>query len=529
MKGTVMESLQRLGKALMGAVAVMPVAAILMGIGYWIDPDGWGADNVLAAVLIKAGGAVLDNLGWLFAIALAFGLARDNNGAAALSGFIGYGTIKLILGPAAVAGYKGIDLETLEGEAALDWASQGWDAINDKNVLIGILVGILAAWVYNRFHRTQLPDALAFFSGRRLVPILTSILSIALAGILYIVWPLLYSVLFNFGEAIQSMGAIGAGIYGMVNRLLIPTGLHHALNSIFWFDVVGIDDIGKFLGGANTIAAAQAATDAATCPGLWQNGTCEVVGYVGRYQAGFFPVMMFGLPAAALAMYLRADSKNKKTVGALMMAGGLASFFTGVTEPLEFSFMFVAPLLYLVHAVLTGLSVFIVATFEWTAGFGFSAGLVDMVLSARNPLANQWYMILLFGLLWAGVYFVVFYVLIGKLNLHTPGRGDDVDESGVKLAGDAQMASVASTIIAGLGGAQNIDTIDYCATRLRTVVKDYVKVDEKKIKEAGVAGVIRPSQKSVQVVIGPKVQFVYDEVADQLESSSVTLKGEQEA
>lgn len=528
MGGKVMESLQRLGKALMGAVAVMPVAAILMGVGYWIDPDGWGANSAIAAVLIKAGGAVLDNLGWLFAIAIAFGLARDNNGAAALSGFIGYGTIKLILAPAAVAGYKGIDLEALEGDAALNWASQGWDAINDKNVLIGILVGILAAWVYNRFHRTQLPDALAFFSGRRLVPILTSLFAIVLAGILYILWPILYSALFNFGEAIQSLGAVGAGLYGFVNRLLIPTGLHHALNSIFWFDVVGINDIGKFLGGAQTIEAARVATDAASCPGLWQNGSCEVVGYVGRYQAGFFPVMMFGLPAAALAMYLRADSKNKKAVGALMFAGALASFFTGVTEPLEFAFMFVAPLLYLVHAILTGISVFLVATFQWTAGFGFSAGLVDMVLSARNPLANQWYMILLFGLLWAVVYFVIFYFLIGKLNLRTPGRGEDADESTAQLSGNAEMSAVASKIIAGLGGADNIDTIDYCATRLRTVVKDYVKVDEKKIKEAGVAGVIRPSQKSVQVVIGPKVQFVYDEVADQLNSTSVTLKGEQE-
>ena len=161
-----MQSLQKLGKALMGAVAVMPVAAILMGIGYWIDPDGWGANNIVAAVLIKAGGAVLDNLGWLFAIAIAFGLAKDSNGAAALSGFIGYGTIKLILSEGTVAVFKGVDLEKLEGDAAVQWASQGWGAINDKNVLIGILVGILAAWVYNRFHTTKLPDFLAFFSGR---------------------------------------------------------------------------------------------------------------------------------------------------------------------------------------------------------------------------------------------------------------------------------------------------------------------------------------------------------------------------
>lgn len=216
-----MEKLQRLGKALMGAVAVMPVAAILMGIGYWIDPSGWGANNIIAAVLIKAGGAVLDNLGWLFAIAIGYGLSKDSNGAAALAGFLGYATVKLILAPGAVAGYKGIDVASLEGDALLDWKSHGWDAINDKNVLIGILVGIMAAWVYNRFHNTRLPDALAFFSGRRLVPILTSIFAIALALVLYFVWPLVYSALFNFGEWIQGLGAAGAGLYGFANRLLI--------------------------------------------------------------------------------------------------------------------------------------------------------------------------------------------------------------------------------------------------------------------------------------------------------------------
>ncbi|USR79219.1 N-acetylglucosamine-specific PTS transporter subunit IIBC [Arcanobacterium pinnipediorum] len=530
MNGKVMESLQRLGKALMGAVAVMPVAAILMGIGYWIDPDGWGANSVLASVLIKSGAAVLDNLGWLFAIAIAFGLSRDNNGAAALSGFIGFATIKMLLNEKAVAGFQGVDLEALEGDAKLDWVSQGWGAMGDKNVLVGIVIGILAAWVYNRFSRTKLPPFLAFFSGRRLVPIVTALLAIVLAGVLYFVWPFIYSALFHFGQSIQGLGAVGAGIYGFANRLLIPTGLHHALNSIFWFDVIGINDIGNFLSGGKTIADAAAATDAASCPGVgvWADGTCTVIGEVGRYQAGFFPVMMFGLPAAALAMYLRANTKSQKAVGSLMLAGALASFFTGVTEPLEFAFMFVAPALYLVHAVLTGLSVFLAALFHWTAGFGFSAGLVDMVLSARNPLANQWYMLLVQGLVFAAIYFVIFYFLIGAMNLKTPGRGDDVEMAAQQKSGDAEFAGMASTVIAGLGGVSNIESIDYCATRLRTVVKDEVKVDEGAIKSAGVAGIIRPSQRSVQVVVGPQVQFVYDEVADQLRASEVTLNGEQE-
>lgn len=505
-------ALQRLGKALMGAVAVMPVAAILMGIGYWIDPEGWGANNIAAAVLIKSGGAVLDNLGWIFAIAVAFGLSKDSNGAAALSGFLGYATIKLLIGPDAVASYKGIaDPTALEGDALVEWTSHGWNAINDKNVLIGILVGVLTAWVYNHFHDTRLPDFLAFFSGRRLVPILTALFSIVLAGILYVVWPLFYGLLFHFGEWMEGQGALGAGIYGFFNRLLIPTGLHHALNSIFWFDVIGINDIGNFLAGGKTIEAAQAATSAATCPGVWDGSTCQVVGEVGRYQGGFFPVMMFGLPAAALAMYLRADSSRKKVVGSLMLAGALASFFTGVTEPLEFAFMFVAPVLYVVHALLTGISLAVAAALHWTAGFGFSAGFVDFLLSVRNPVASHPWMLVVMGLVYAVIYFAVFYFLIGALNLKTPGREDD-DDAGATLDSDAPLSDVAATILEGLGGAENIDTLEHCATRLRVVVKDNLLVKESTIKSAGVAGVIRPSQKAVQVVIGPQVQFVYDEV-----------------
>lgn len=530
MKDTIMTALQRFGKAMMGAVAVMPVAALFMGIGYWIDPEGWGGNSVVAAILIKVGAAVLDNLGWIFAIALAFGLAKDSNGAAALSGFLGYATVTLLIGPKSVAGYQGIDLEKLEGAAKLSWASYGWDAINGKNVLIGILVGILASWTYNHFQKTKLPDFLAFFSGRRLVPILTTIFSMVLSGILYVVWPFLYHALFSFGQVVQDMGPVGAGLYGFINRLLIPTGLHHAVNSIFWFDVIGINDIGKFLGGGSTLEAAKAATDAATCPGTWTGNTCEVIGVIGRYQAGFFPVMMFGLPAAALAIYLRADSSQKKVVGSLMLAGSLASIFTGVTEPLEFAFMFVAPLLYLVHAILTGISVAIAAAFHWTAGFGFSAGLVDMALSAQNPLANKWYMLLLMGVFYAVIYFVVFYFLIGVFNLKTPGRGADLEgEEGITLSSDSDYRQMASQVITGLGGESNIELVDYCATRLRVTIKDHTQVKEATIKKTGVAGIIRPSQKSVQIIIGPQVQYVYDEVTSQLAGTAVVMQGEQPA
>ena len=526
MKVDVMGPLQRLGKALMGAVAVLPVAAILSGVGYWISSAA-GPDNLAAQLLISSGDAVLSNLGWIFAIAIAFGLAKDSNGAAALSGFLAFATFMKLLGPEAVAGYRGIEDPTaLTGDEALEWASEGWNAVGGGNVLFGILAGVMAAWVYNRFHGTKLPDFLAFFSGRRLVPILTAVIAMVISGILYFVWPFIYNALFNFGTSIQGLGAAGAGIYGVANRLLIPTGLHHALNSVFWFDVIGINDIGNFQAGQKTIEAAAAATSAADCPGMWANGQCTVEGVVGRYQAGFFPVMMFGLPGAALAMYLRADKKKRKVVGSLMAAGALASFFTGVTEPLEFSFMFVAPLLYVVHALLMGLSVFIASAMEWTAGFGFSAGFVDMLLSSQNPLANKWYMLLVMGVGFFLLYFVIFYFLIGWLNLKTPGRGEDdavADHMEDSAAGDDKIATDAARIIEGLGGKDNIDSLDYCTTRLRVGVKERALVDDSLIKRAAVSGVIHPSEKSVQVIVGPAVQFMYDEVSHQLRHGSPAL------
>lgn len=526
MKIDVMGPLQRLGKALMGAVAVLPVAAILSGVGYWISSAA-GPDNLAAQLLISSGDAVLSNLGWIFAIAIAFGLAKDSNGAAALSGFLAFATFMKLLGPEAVAGYRGIEDPTaLTGDEALEWASEGWNAVGGGNVLFGILAGIMAAWVYNRFHATKLPDFLAFFSGRRLVPILTAVIAIVISGILYFVWPFIYNALFNFGTSIQGLGAAGAGIYGVANRLLIPTGLHHALNSVFWFDVIGINDIGNFQAGQKTIEAAAAATSAADCPGIWANGQCTVEGVVGRYQAGFFPVMMFGLPGAALAMYLRADKNKRKVVGSLMAAGALASFFTGVTEPLEFSFMFVAPLLYVVHALLMGLSVFIASTMEWTAGFGFSAGFVDMLLSSQNPLANKWYMLLVMGVGFFALYFVIFYFLIGWLNLKTPGRGEDdavADSMEDSATGDEKTARDAARIIEGLGGKDNIDSLDYCTTRLRVGVKERALVRDSVIKRAAVSGVIHPSEKNVQVIVGPAVQFMYDEVSHQLRHGSPAL------
>ena len=485
--------MQKVGRALMVPVATLPAAAILMGVGYWIDPTSWGGDNALAALFIKSGAAIIDNMGVLFAIGVAYGMSKDKDGAAALTGFVGFLVLTTLCSPAAVSMIKHIPL---------DQVPFAFSKI--QNQFVGIMVGIISAELYNRFSSVELPRALSFFSGRRLVPILTSFVMIAVAFIMMFIWPIVFSGLVNFGEHIQKMGSIGAGVYAFFNRLLIPVGLHHALNSVFWFDVAGINDIPKFLGGAKSIA----------------EGT-GIVGITGRYQAGFFPIMMFGLPGAALAIYQCARPENKAKVMGIMMAGAFAAFFTGITEPLEFSFMFVAPVLYLIHAVLTGISVFIAASMHWIAGFGFSAGLVDMVLSSRNPLATHWYMLIPQGLVFFAIYYVVFRFTITKFNLLTPGRelavaGDETDGQDVNVSANSNqdVSELARQYIAAVGGSANLTGIDACITRLRLNVKDSSLVNESLAKRLGATGVIRLNKTSVQIIVG----FVAEKIANAMKT-----------
>lgn len=472
-----MKYLQKLGKSLMLPVAVLPAAGILMGIGYWIDPTGWGANSAIAAFLIKAGGAIIDNMAILFAIGVAVGMADDHEGTAGLAGLVSWLMIQTILSTGVVAMLKGIDA----GEV-----NAAFGKIN--NQFIGILSGIIGSTCYNRFKNTKLPDALAFFSGKRSVAIVTALASLVACLVLFFVWPVVYSALVAFGEAILGLGAVGAGIYGFFNRLLIPVGLHHALNSVFWFDVAGVNDLGNFWAGTGTL------------------------GVTGQYMTGFFPVMMFGLPAAALAMYHTAKPGKKKVAYGLLLAAAVCSFFTGVTEPLEFAFMFLAPGLYLIHALLTGISLAICALLPVRAGFNFSAGFVDWFLSFKAPMAVNPLFIIPIGLIYGVIYYVVFRFAIVKFNFKTPGRedDDDIDENQVTLANN-DYTQVASIILEGLGGKGNIKSVDNCITRLRLEINDYTLVNEKKIKSAGVAGVIRPGKTSVQVIVGTQVQFVADE------------------
>lgn len=491
--------LQRLGRSLMLPVAVLPAAALLLGIGYWIDPTGWGANNPIAGFLIKSGGAILDNLGLLFAIGVALGMSKSRDGAVALAAVVGFLVVTTVLSQASVANLLHIKPEKVD---------MSFGKIN--NVFIGLLVGFISSWTFNKFHQTELPTAFAFFSGRRLVPILTSVFAMILSVILLFVWPFFFGLLVSFGEWMIGLGAVGAGLFGFFNRLLIPTGLHHALNAVFWFDVAGINDIGKF------------------------QSKDAVKGVTGMYQAGFFPVMMFGIPGAALAMYHSAKTERKKAVAGIFLAGAVAAFVTGVTEPVEFLFLFIAPSLYLIHALLTGISMFIAASMHWTAGFGFSAGAIDFLLSTKNPNANNPFMLLVLGLVYFVLYYVIFRAIIKLQDIKTPGRESDEDIAKMIAQEDADMGhtssenvvvstsqpgkydKLAQSVISGVGGKENIESVTNCATRLRFELKDNSIVDENLIKRAGAAGVMKVGRKNAQVIIGTHVQQVADVVDEYL-------------
>lgn len=480
---------QKIGQALMVPVAALPAAALLMGIGYWLDPDGWGTNSQLAALLIKSGAAIIDNMGLLFAVGVAFGLSKDKHGSAALSGLVGFYVVTTLLSPGGVAQLQHIDPSQVPA---------AFSKIN--NQFVGILIGVISAELYNRFYQVELPKALSFFSGKRLVPIVVAFVMIAISFVLLYVWPHIFNALVSFGESIKDLGAIGAGIYGFFNRLLISVGLHHALNSVFWFDVAGINDIPNFLGGAKSLA----------------EGTATV-GVTGMYQAGFFPVMMFGLPGAALAIYHSAKPSQKAKVASIMLAAAFASFFTGITEPLEFSFMFVAPILYVIHALLTGISVFIAASMHWIAGFGFSAGLVDMVLSSRNPLAVNWYMLIIQGVVFFAIYYVVFRTAIKIFNLKTLGREEQkefLEESPATTTSSREEKAI--KFIEALGGKENFKNIDACITRLRLTLVDQNNINEDQLKSLGSKGTVKIGNDGLQVILGPEAELVAEAIKRQI-------------
>lgn len=484
-----MKFLQKLGKALMLPVAALPICGILMGIGYALAPAAMGVEGATTGlaytagfILIKAGGALIDNMAWLFAVGAAVGLADDHDGTSALAGLVSYLVITQLLSVGVVSALPFMNLTEGTSTYIAFQKTAG-------NAFIGILAAIIGSTCYNKFKNTRMPDWLAFFSGKRFVSIVTGLVSIIVSVILLFVWPIIFNGLVALGDAIVSMGGFGAGLYAFFNRLLIPTGLHHALNNVFWFDTIGLGDLTNF----------------------WNGLTSADVGWsLGMYMSGFFPCMMFGVAGAAVAMVRAA--KNKKAAIGLVSSAAICAFVCGVTEPFEFGFMFLCFPLYVVYAALYGIFTVITYYTGFRAGFMFSAGATDLVFSASLPAAQNTWMIIPLGIAAFLVFYFVFYFAITKFNLTTPGREEEDTEAEKTLTlSNNNYTEVARIILEGLGGKENVTSVDNCITRLRLEIKDYTLVDEGKIKSAGVAGVIRPGKNAVQVVVGTQVQSVADE------------------
>ncbi|GFI47224.1 PTS system N-acetylglucosamine-specific EIICBA component [Lachnospiraceae bacterium] len=488
-----MKHLQKLGKALMLPVACLPICGILMGLGYALCKQTMqggeitGFVNLLGFFLVKAGGALIDNMALLFVIGVGVGMADDHDGTAGLAALASWLMITNLLSVGVVT--------TLIPSIAEDAnKTLAFSAI--ANPFIGILSGIIGSVCYNKFKSTKLPDWMSFFSGKRCVTIIAGVVSIVVAAILLVVWPIVYGILLAIGNGIVSMDAVGAGIYAFLNRLLIPTGLHHALNNVFWFDTVGLGDLKHFWAGETS---------------------ADVSWSLGMYMSGFFPCMMFGIPGAALAMIHTAKDNKKKVAIGLVASSAVCAFVCGVTEPFEFGFMFLAPVLYLIYALLYGVFTFVTTLVGFRAGFSFSAGATDLFFSSALPAAANTWMIIPLGLAAFIIFYVVFRFAIVKFDLKTPGREDDDVEAEKKaVLSNSDFAEVAAVILEGLGGKGNVKSLDNCITRLRLEINDYTQVDEKKIKSAGVAGVMRPSKNAVQVIVGTKVQFVADEMKKML-------------
>ena len=488
-----MKFLQKLGKSLMLPVAVLPICGLLMGIGYFLCPSTMqggtveGLAQIIGFLLVKAGGALIDNMQILFVIGVAVGMADEPDGTPALAGLASWLMVQQLLSTGVV---------TIVMPSITEGSTEYLAFSKISNPFIGILCGLIGAFAYNRFKNTQLPDFLAFFSGKRFVAMAAAVISIVASVILLFVWPFVFGALVALGKGIAGMGAIGAGLYAFFNRLLIPIGMHHALNNVFWFDTIGLGDLTNFWAGKTS---------------------ADVSWSLGMYMSGFFPCMMFGVPAAAAAMI--ATAKNKKAAAGLLISTAVCAFVCGVTEPFEFSFMFVAFPLYVVYAALYGIFTVITYYTGFRAGFSFSAGATDLLFSSQLPAANNIWMIIPLGIGAAIVFFVVFYALIKAFDFKTPGREDEDEntdaEKKIVLANN-NFTQVAAGVLAAVGGKENVKNVEYCATRLRFEIKDYTAVDEKAVKAAGAAGVVRPSKNACQVIIGTKVQFVYDELKKML-------------
>ena len=496
-----LETLQPLGRALMLPIAVLPVAAILLRLG---QPDIWDAlpgdwashIHPFLPFVAAAGNAIFSNLGLLFAIGVAVGLAQENHGAAGLAGVVCF--LVMTEGAKAIIAVPPSALAGLAGKSA-DLAASAFkaDAISKLSVPAGLIAGVVAGNLYNRFHAIKLPDYLAFFGGRRFVPIAAGFVGLFLAAILGFGWSTLSNGMDALSRAVLGAGNLGLFAYGVLNRLLIVTGLHHIINNIAWFilgDYHGTTgDLKRFFAGDPT---------------------------AGAFMSGFFPVMMFGLPAACLAMYHAARPDRRKAVGGLLLSMALTAFLTGVTEPIEFSFMFLAPVLYLLHAVLTGVAMVVMNVLGVKLGFGFSAGLFDYVINFGK--ATRPWLLLPVGAAYFALYYGLFRFAIRAFDLKTLGREPE-SEAAQPLSSATDRGGA---FVEALGGVGNLVTVDACTTRLRLILKNGAAADEAALKRLGARGVVRPSANALQVVLGPVADQVAGEIRARAAKSSSTSAGE---
>lgn len=481
---SILTKVQNLGKALLLPIATLPIAGLLLRLG--------AGDILNQPILFQAGNAIFANLPLLFAIGIATGLSRNNDGAAALSGAVSYLIIKGSLGIdkpfhlfSADAGYSVQEILKQHGLKALD-----------MGVFAGIVAGIIGAYSYNKYYTKTLTPALGFFSGKRLAPIMAGLITVFVAALCLIIWPYIQVAIATLNEGIVQAGSFGLFVYAFINRLLLGLGLHHVLNSFVWFqvgsftdahNVVSHGDLNRFFAGDKS---------------------------AGYFMAGAFPIFMFGLPGAALGMYLRADPDKKKAAGGLLFSAALTAFLTGVTEPIEYTFMLLAPVLYGIHAVLMGISYAIAPLFEFKMGFGFSAGFIDAVLN-WGISTNPWVLLVL-GPVFFVLYTVIFYTLIPILDIPTPGRGGDEVENGAPAAAntDEDLVKLASTYIHSVGGLDNLAEIDNCITRLRLKVKDQGKVDVAMARKAGAMDVKQFEGDLVHIIVG----VLSDRIAETMKS-----------
>src|SRR3990170_1363134 len=479
MNGFRLDRLQPLGRALMLPIAVLPVAGLLLRLG---QPD-----LLDIAVLSAAGEAIFSNLGLLFAVGVAVGFARENHGAAALAGAVCY--LVVVEGAKALLTVPPDVTAAFADQAARDLATASWKAkqLAKLSVPAGLLSGITAGLLYNRYSNIKLPEYLAFFAGRRFVPIIAGVAGLFGAVLFGLGFPYLEQAIDQLSRWVVQAGGVGLFLYGFLNRLLIVTGLHHILNNIAWFI------IGDFNGGTGDFTRFFAGDKTA-----------------GAFMAGFFPIMMFGLPAACVAMYHAALPERRKAVAGILASVALTSFLTGVTEPIEFSFMFLAPALYVLHAVLTGISMVVMDALGVKLGFGFSAGLFDYLLNygiATKPL-----MLLPVGAAYFAIYYFSFRWCIQRFNLKTPGREVEAVAAAPASSGSARGAD----FLASLGGTANVRSVDACMTRLRLTMADPAAIDEPRLKTLGARGMVRPGGDALQVVLGPIADQVAGEIRDSM-------------